>query len=57
MSGVDLLGYCRSLNLMVTNYLLSQDIHQIATNVVEGESLQIIYIYIYIYILDKTIEG
>ena len=53
MSGVKLLGNCTSLNSMASNYLLSQDIHQIATNVVEGESIPIIYISI----LDKTIEG
>ena len=53
MSGVELLGNCTSLNSMASNYLLSQDIHQIATNVLGGESIPTIYISI----LDKTIEG
>lgn len=53
MSGVKLLGNYRSLNLMATNYVLSQYIHPLATKVVEGENIPIIYLYT----LDKKLEG
>jgi len=41
MSGVKLLG-----NSVTTNYVLSQYIHPLATKVVKGENIPIIYLYV-----------
>jgi len=47
------LGNYRSLNSVATNYVLSQYIHLLATEVVKGEYIPIIYLSI----LDKNVEG
>jgi len=53
MSGVKLLGNYRSLNSVATNYVLPQYIHPLATEVVEGENIPILYLSQ----LDKNVEG
>jgi len=61
LSGVKLLGDYGSLNSMATDYALWPDICLIQIEVVEWESLPIIYLslipIIYLCIMDKTVEG
>ena len=47
------LGNYRSLNSVATNYVLSQYIHPLATKLVKGENIPIIYLSIF----DKNVEG
>ena len=53
MSGFKLLGNSGSLKSIVTNYVLSANIHPLAIEFGEGESVSIIYLYV----MDKSVEG